>query len=239
VALAVVIVITIIAVFIIARKIIHGDRFTLSDTVAMKSTVDGMAYRVHPQHKDPQAAANRLATLNEKLIALMRHLKHKYGPAAVDQTWRRTYPNRTRAVEMLLKRYNPDNLTENSPLDPTGDSAYTLDKGALVAICLRERDPKLKSCLKHGCPGIDPQKMQMQDLDLTTFVAIHEMGHMSINDVDHPPRFWSAFKFLLLEADEAGVLSGADTNFAQHPETYCGMRVDYNPLYDARTMPIN
>lgn len=238
-SLAVTIVLVTIAVFIIARRIIHGDKFTLGDTVAMRSSVDGMTYRVHPQHGDPLAAANRLATLNERLIALMRHLKHKYGPAAADPSWRENFPNRARAVAMLLARYNPDNLAENSPLDPTGDSAYTLDKGALVAICLRERDPRLKSCLKHGCPGVDPTKMQMEDLDLTTFVAIHEMGHISINDIDHPPRFWSAFKFLLLEADEIGVLRGEDTNYEQKPLQYCGLAVSYNPLYDNRTQPIN
>lgn len=237
-ALAAVIVVTVIAIFIVARKIIHGDKFTLADTVTMKSTVDGMTYRVHPQHKDPLAAANRLATLNERLIALMRHLKAKYGRNTTDATWRRNYPNRARAVDMLLARYNPDNLAENSPLDPTGDSAYSLDKGALVAICLRERDPKLKSCLKHGCSGVDPLKMDLQDLDLVTFVAIHEMGHLSIRDVDHPPVFWSAFKFLLLEAAECGVLSPESTNFAKNSRIYCGMTVDYNPLYDARTQPI-
>ena len=203
----------------------------------MKSSVDGMSYRVHPQHKNPEAAANRLATLNQRLISLMRHLKKKYGRNAQDLRWRETYPNRARAVDMLLARYNPDNLAENSPLDPSGDSAFSLDKGALVAICLRERDPKLKSCLKHGC-DVDPLKMQLQDLDLVTFVAIHEMGHLSVKDVDHPPVFWSAFKFLLMEAAECGVLSPEHTNFARNKITYCGMLVDYNPLYDPRTQPI-
>jgi hypothetical protein len=234
-ALALIIVLVLVAVFIVAKRIIHGDKFTLQDTVAMRSTVDGMPYRVHPQHKDPLAAANRLATLNERLIALMRHLKHKYGPNATDPTWRQAYPNRARAVDQLLARYNPDSLAENSPLDPSGDSAYSLDKGALVAICLRERDPKLKACLKNGCPGVDPGKMALQDLDLLTFVAIHEQAHISITDVDHPPRFWSAFKFLLAEAAECGVLSPENTNFAQNSQTYCGMAVDYNPLYDVRT----
>ena len=68
------------------------------------------------------------------------------------------------------------------------------------------------------------------------FVMIHELTHIAILDVDHPPRFWRAFKFMLEEGEAAGVIENVD--FSRHPEEYCGMVVDYNPLFDWGLAPI-
>lgn len=231
IAQGVLIALVIVVVFCAARRVLHGDKFTLEDTVGMKSRIDGMTYRVQPGHKDPQAAADRLAAMNKKLIDLMRVVKRKYGPNATDQTLRISHPERARALDNLLARFNPDTLAENSPLDPSGDTSYVLDKGALVAFCLRERDPGLKKCLKNGCPNVDPKKIgNILDLDVLTFVAIHELTHISINAQDHPVVFWEAFKWLLLEADEAKILPLL--RFDLEPAMYCGMRIDYNPALD-------
>ena len=141
----------------------------------------------------------------------MRHLRDKYlrGPLAG-----RAPPARAQAVRRLLARYNPDNLAENSPRDPEGDTSYTVDKGGVLALCLRER------------AGSDA----LHDLETLTFVTFHELAHIAIEEVDHPPRFWQAFKFLLAEGAEAGLLAGVD--YGRRPVKYCGLAVDYNPLYD-------
>ena len=136
-------------------------------------------------------------------------------------------PERRDAVARLLARYNPDNLAENSPKDPSGDTSYTIDKGAIVAICLRERDPAASG---------DPAAYDIHDLDTLTFVTLHEMAHIAIEDVDHPKRFWSAFRFLLEEAEEGGVYRSPD--FAAAPRYYCGVTIDYNPRYDSGTAPL-
>lgn len=215
----------------LARAVGIADKFyTLNDTISVQSSVDGMRYRVHADHANPAAAADVLAHTNAALTRLMRHLKKKYSAAGAASA--SAYPARTAAVRALLKRYNPDNLAENSPLDPAGDTSYTLDKGALIALCLRERDPKLKKCLRGGCSGVDPRTMKLHDEAITTFVAIHELAHVAINDVDHPPRFWATFKFLLQEADECGVLAAKDARFDLRPTMYCGLRVDYVPTQD-------
>lgn len=238
IALAAIVVLVIVIVWVRVSGFIRGEKFTIENTIPVKSNFDGMTYRVHPSHEDPRAAANQLAKLNGRLISLMRHLKHKYGKDASDQTPRVSYPMRARAVDKLLQRYNPDNLTENSPLDPSGDTSYVTDKGSLVSICLRERDPALKKCLRYGCNGVDPLRMQLHDLNVTTFVAIHEMSHIAIDATQHPPEFWSTFKFLLEEADAAGILKASDVNFNRYPVVYCGMNVDYNPLLDSATPTI-
>ncbi len=218
---------------LLVRRLTKSDKFTLKQTVPVKASFDGMTYRVHPGHADPAAAANMLAQTNKRLIALMGHLKAKYRDPLV----RAVHPERAAAVEALLVRYSPDNLIENSPLDPDGDSAYVVEKGLTLALCLRERSPELKKCLRGGCKGVDPRTMRLHTPDTTLFVAIHELAHISIDDVDHPPRFWSAFKFLLIEAHAMGLLQ--NDNFARDPIVYCGLSVDYNPYYDPRVPPIN
>ena len=203
------------------------DHFTIDQTAPVRSTVDGMSYRVHGGHADPQAAADRLALLNRRTTDLMRWLRRRYigapgmPPAAAPSE---ITPARVSAVHNILARYNPDNLAENSPLDVTGDSSYCLDKGAVIAICLRTRAMPAG----RGRPPVAAG--QLHDPDTLTFVTLHEIAHTAIEDIDHPPRFWSTFKFLLEEAEIGGVYTSQD--FARATVDYCGVHVDYNPRFD-------
>jgi hypothetical protein len=219
-------------IFVYRNRILGEQFYTVSDTVGVKSNIDGTSYRVHLQHGNSDEAADTLARVNKKLIRLMAHLKTKYPLSRSAEA-----PARCSAVHNILMRYNPDNLVENSPLDPSGDTAFTLDKGALLALCIRERDPSLKKCLKHGCSGVDPRKMILHDEKITTFVAIHELTHIAIDALDHPPKFWQTFKFLLNEADECGVLR--DIPYDRNPVTYCGLFVNYVPNHDPDLPDIN
>jgi hypothetical protein len=207
-----------VAVFLVARRVILGaDLFTIENARPLLSSVDGAHYRVHHEHAEPQQAADTLAALNGRVVGLMRALRGRYvrGPAGA------AHPARREATARLLERYNPDNLAENSPNDPSGDTSYTIGKGAVVALCLRDR----------AAPG-----RGIHDLDTLTFVTLHEMAHIAVKEVDHPPQFWRAFRFLLEESEAAGVYSSA--NYAEAPRQYCGMRIDYNPRFDARTSSI-
>lgn len=194
------------------------DPFSIRRAVAVPAA-DGGRYRVHPQHGGPEAAAEMMAELNLKAVELMRHLRRKYLRARAGFT--PTGSARPAAVRRLLARYDPDNLVENSPLNPDGDTSYTIDKGEVLAFCLREKAP--------GDSG-DPALHDLHELDLLAFVLVHELTHIAIDDVGHPPEFWRAFKFMLEEAAEAGVLAPVD--FGARPEKYCGILVDYSPLFD-------
>lgn len=203
------------------------DRFTLARTVPVRSPVDGMTYAVHDAYPDAAAAADMLARINRRVVALLRHLKRAYvrpdrggAPALA-----RRYPGRARAVRRLLSRYNPDNVAENSPFDPEGDSAYSLDKGSLIALCLRDRPPR-----KGQKPTRSKGDGALHSIDTITFVMIHEMAHVAIDEVDHPPAFWATFKFLLLEAERAGLARFPD--YRAEPVDYCGVKVDYSPAFD-------
>ncbi len=208
--LQVLIAITIVAIAIAVAGGIweRRERFTLDQTSSVRSALDGSSYRVHGQHHNPGAAANTLAELNGRTVELLRHLRRKYTNNTVS-------PARAAATERLLRLYNPDNLAENSPHDPDGDTSYTIDKGAIVALCLRAGDGQ-----------------QLHDTETLTFVSFHELAHIAIEDMDHPPRFWQTFKFLLEEAHEAGLTRAVD--YGVTPVTYCGgrMEINYNPLYD-------
>lgn len=213
---AVIVAVLVIVLISIGRRV--HDPFSIRRTVKV-SAGDGGEYRVHAGHKQSKAAAEMLAELNQKAVELMRHLRKKYLRAGASQSERPPADSRRpEAVMQLLERYDPDNLVENSPKNSDGDTSYTIDKGGVLAFCIREK-----------FPGGDAVH-DLHDLDLLTFVLVHELTHIAIDEIGHPPGFWRAFKFMLEEADECGALRPVD--FAAHPENYCGIVVDYNPLFD-------
>jgi len=214
-ALVLLVVLIVMAVGYVSRAAPRG-RFTISNTRAVRAAADGVKYRVHPGHDDAGAAAETMAELNRRSVELMRYLRDKYLRRPGSS------PARARAVRRLLGLYNPDNLAENSPRDPEGDTSYTVDKGAILALCLREKDPG-----RTGGAGVH----DIHDLNTLTFVTLHELTHIAIEDTGHPPQFWQTFKFILRDAvSGAGLLAGVD--YSRHPTVYCGMSIDYNPLYD-------
>jgi hypothetical protein len=219
----VIVLIVAISYYGLKRVFMGPDKFTIDRTRPVVSGVDGMAYRVHSNHTGPEKAADALAKINSRVIDVLRYLRNRYlrGPDG-DR-----YPQRRAAVVRLLARYNPDNLAENSPKDPSGDTAYSLDKGAIVAICLREKDP-------HDSG--DPRVHDIHDFETLMFVTLHEMSHIAIDEIDHPPRFWSTFRWLLDDTELAGIYTSP--NYAANPVRYCGIAVDYNPRYDSNTFPI-
>lgn len=180
----------------------------------VRSGFDGSLYRVQKLYEDRGSAADLIAALNQRGIELMRVLRREYArnPQAP--------PAQQQIARNLLDRYNPDALVENAPTDPSGDTSYTVSKGATLALCLRERDPAQSG---------SPTHYDLHDLDLLTFVYFHELAHVGIDEMNHPPAFWSAFKFLLTVATTVGF---HPPNYALHPVPYCGMEVNYNPLYD-------
>lgn len=186
------------------------DRFTLGQARPREAELDGYSYRVQGGHPGAAEAADRLAQINARTVSLLRALRRKYVHGAE----RGRYPARAEATRRLLALYNPDNIAENSPRDPSGDTSYTVDKGAVLALCLRGKGPDTP----------------LHPINLLMFVALHELTHIAVTVFDHPPEFWVAFKWLLGEAADAGVYRPDD--FRSRPQTFCGTRVDYQPLFD-------
>lgn len=120
-------------------------------------------------------------------------------------------------VMNMLTRYNPDGIGEVRPNNLFGRTAFTVSKGRLTKFCLRDKNGQLHS---------------FQDL---VFVAYHELAHMGDWNSGHSPTFWAVFKFILMEAESAGIYTS--TNYFIKPITYCGIFVQYNPRYDPNLAP--
>jgi hypothetical protein len=174
-------------------------------TVQVKSSIDNTEYSVQHDFTQLDVASNELAKLNYIGIGLLRALRNRYGAEISERG------NVTRA---LLTNYNPDNLIEHSPKAFGNDTSYVVNKGSKFVMCLR-----------------DKQYNQFHDIDILTFVFLHEMTHLSIPDVDHNMRFWQTFKFLLLVAETANVYKSQPYT-PQNNVIYCGLNVSYNPRYD-------
>jgi len=194
---------------------------------------DGRRYNVHLTHSDPSAAADQLAYLHRQSIELLAALRRKYKPLdpgfgepdPLRLETANSFPSRREVVSRLLQRYDRDRLVESSPINPGGDTSYTLGKGTMLALCLREKDPTLIG---------DPSIHDLHEPTILWFVTVHELTHMGLDATGHPPEFWSCFKFLLQECELAG-LAPPDgwPDYARFPVDYCGLTVDYNPIYDA------
>jgi Zn-dependent protease with chaperone function len=184
-------------------------------------------YRVHENLPNSEAAATRLAQLERRSALLLDHIFRRYL-LPTEQTMRSvgaaTSPA-AQAARRLAARYSPDSLAENAPgIDGT---AFTIDKGEMIAMCLRENVPGAPLAVSRDGYRVD---------DVLAFVFYHELGHVAANDFGHGDEFWSTFKWILLEAVDAGLVANLD--FASRPTSYCGLKIDHNPLFDPDIAPL-
>lgn len=202
-------------------------RFSIFNTTScMRSTIDDQCYRVHKEHMDDAiSAADMLAKINRRNVKLLKHLKKKYTAAGRDPAGMNQ--ERVLSTQRLLRNYNPDHIFENSPKDITGDTSYTINKGTTIALCLRNKNPVTEGSKKL---------YKLDELNTLMFVDLHELSHIATVEEDHPPEFWSTFKFVLQEAVEIGIYTPID--YSQAPVQYCGIKITNSPLFDHGLTPI-
>ena len=179
------------------------------------TTVSIHGWNVSDYH-NKQEAAELLSKVNTTMITFMRSLKKRYNIDVTNELDnQRRYVGDTRAIiSALLDNYNPEVFYENDPKLST-DTAYTVNKGVSMYICLRDRT--------------NPDKVI--DFDTVLFVLLHEASHIAnYNGWGHNQRFWEVFKFILNEAVISGVYKPID--YSKHPVVYCGLRVENNPYFD-------
>jgi hypothetical protein len=183
----------------------------MKDTCATASSYDNDTYKVVCKYNNREKAANILAILNEKAWKLINHLLKRYSKS------KNIYGTLTRN---LYSRYGgPQTLIETDPNNGTDDTSFTINKGALISMCLR-----------GGNNGTD-----IHDLNTITFAFLHELGHVACNTKQHGPEFWSTFKFILLEAEKIGIYE--PVNYENNPVFYCDtMMITHSPYYDTRIL---
>ena len=136
-------------VVICVRIYRESDTFNLKCIV---STVDGEKYCVRERAK-LELAADRLATVNQKMAKLVAHCKAKYP----------TRENVTR----LVKGYNPKKIYETLPTSEF--TAYSQNKGEKMAFCL--------STEKDNDTLIDPNTLTFVALHELSHIATKSVGH--------------------------------------------------------------
>jgi predicted metal-dependent hydrolase len=107
-----------------------------------------------------------------------------------------------------IKQLN-NNLDENKTIiyetEPNSDlTSYSVNKGEEISFCLRSK-----------------KNDSIHELNLLTYVALHEMAHIACPEIGHGPLFKKIFKFLTEIAIEIGIYNKQDYN--NEPIEYCGM----------------
>jgi len=171
--------------------------------------LDNRCYKVASKYDSltHEEASKLLAKLNKTSIKLLTILRDKY-------LYNTDYPKRQHAVKNLLKRYDPDNLIENSPHNNVNTS-YVKNKGDVFALCLREKESGENNFHKKH---------------LIDFVLIHELAHLGDSNWGHGKSFWETFKFLLYEANLVGIHKPVDYSLA--PVNYCYLDIPSNPFFN-------
>lgn len=113
-------------------------------------------------------------------------------------------------VERLASKFQPDKISEGN--EDSNYTTYTLNKGEKIVFCLRTRD----------------KNDNLHDLNMITFVAIHELAHIMTKSTGHTEEFQKNFEFLLQEAVDLGLYQ--PINYRENPTTYCGIPVTDTPL---------
>lgn len=109
---------------------------------------------------------------------------------------------------ILKSRYGKYPLSETEPTSTM--VAYTSDK-AEIALCM-----------------VDIATNTLEDKNTLMYVFIHELAHMAINHIGHPPEFWDAFREICKVAVSIGIYRSED--YAEKSTNYCAMKINSNVL---------
>jgi hypothetical protein len=165
--------------------------------------LEGYSYKVYGNYDDCYHAAVILHRCNKFLMEFMRHLRRKY---TIHEAGRA----RESAARILLN-YNPERLIES--VASGKDTAYTINKGERMHMCVRSADDG-----------------SLHDLELCKFVMLHELAHIANEKWGHGPDYWETFKWVLHVAYTSGIYTPVD--YKRAPQRWCSLNVNYNPYFD-------
>ena len=160
------------------------------------SKLNNKKYGIQEEFEKSEEAVELLAKLHNHMLDFVNDLQK--------QT-----PEDDR-VKRLVKGFKRAEI-EEAPNDD--GSSYTINKGDLVALCIRHKE--------KGHP--------FHDYNTLLFVIIHEMAHIASISEGHNSEFIENFKWLLQNAKALGYYE--PVNYQKSPITYCGIKVTNNPFY--------
>ena len=95
------------------------------------------------------------------------------------------------------------------------ESTYTINKGELIKICIREKK----------------EKKPFHSVNTLMFVVLHELAHVISKSIGHTGEFMENFRFLLREAPKYDI-DYEPVDYSEHNINYCGVEVTHNPYYN-------
>ena len=117
------------------------------------------------------------------------------------------YPDRERA-ERTKEKW--DNIIIKETYENESSIAFVINKGDEMSICLTNKETG-----------------NLEDINTTMFVVLHEVGHLMSVNWGHDEEFWTNFKLILRKAQEIDIYNY--TNYNNTPEEYCGISIYSNP----------
>jgi len=153
---------------------------------------------------DRKAAANRLAEVRANVLRLMKHFKQSLTENPI--------------AAAILKNFDgePSRFSESEA--DSSYTSYTLNKGEKMYVCLRQKNAV----------------QTLVDVNVLTFVTLHELGHIGTHEIGHTPLFWNNFAWILKQAEHIGIYEYQD--FSSTPAEYCGISITDQPKYKENAM---
>ena len=148
---------------------------------------------------DKLEAANRLAEVRSRILRLMTHFKQSITDNQI-------------ALD-ILKNFDADPTRFSESTPDSSYTSFTLNKGEKIHVCLRQKN----------------SSQDLVDVNILTFVTLHELGHIGTREIGHTPLFWNNFAWILKQAEELGIYEFQ--NFAEQPVPYCGISITDQPKY--------
>jgi len=170
---------------------------TQYDVSYVKSKIDNNYYIVK-NHIDMQRSADLLAELYSKILKLNTYL---YANKNNEQ-----YGKFKSYIMKLDKKIKKTVITENT--DNETYTSYTINKGEKIAFCLRSKK----------------YPYHFHDINLITYVALHEISHIACPEIGHTDLFKEIFAFITSIAIKLNIYEYED--FKNYPKEYCGIDVN-------------
>jgi len=168
-----------------------------SFAIFKESAINHKQYKVQ-EYSDIDRATDMLAIINKNIDIIVNHLGNKYS--------------KSERVNRLKKRLNKLKI-EEAPHEEDS-SSYTINKGELMAVCLRKKN----------------ENKELHNIQTLMFVIIHELAHIMTISEGHTKEFMENFRFILEEAQLSGIY--IPQNYKIDPMVYCGVKVTHNPYYN-------
>jgi hypothetical protein len=188
--------------------IIINYTYVYDDTDWFISTVDNRKYRVRNGSESiKQIKCDLLANLNNKLNFIIYSLAKE--------------PNKNKNINRLLNNWSRGIvIKEIGSMEP--EAAYVINK------------QYLSICLKNFCNSKHCKSYTLDNINLLTYVGIHEMAHIMSEEIGHGDEFKSNFKYLLdyskklklydpLLKEEFPIF--IELNKLKTPNSYCGVSI--------------